>query len=133
MNLFNSYILYITSIGSNTMLWYHCNFPLYEIFIKITNSSVLSQCIQIHLLTTLVIWIQLILKFLQLLSKLVRKVPRSDGTYYHIYKTYKQLIYPTMVYIFQGNKFQDKTSQFGRWKSPLGPGTNLFTTLYNIH
>ena len=32
-----------------------------------------------------------------------------------------------MVFNFQGNNFWDKTSQFGRGKFPLGPGTNLFT------
>ena len=43
---------------------------------------------------------------------------RGDGTYYHIYHTYNQLIYSSMVCNFQGNKFWNKTSQFGRWKSP---------------
>ena len=62
-------------------------------------------------------------KLFQLLSNLVRKVLRGDGTYQHIYQTYNQLIYPTMVCNFQEKNFRDKTSQFGRWKSPLGPGT----------
>ena len=98
-------------------------------FYQNTNSSIISQCTQIQLPTTLVKWIQLIPKFLQLLSKLVRKVLRGDKTYSHIYQTFNQFLYPTMVYNFQVNKFWDKTSQFARWKSPLGPGTNIFTTL----
>ena len=82
------------------------------------NSSILSQCIQIHLLTTLVIWIPLIPKFLQFISNLVRKILRGDGTHLHIYQTYNQLIYPTMVFNFQGNKFWDKTSQFVGGNTP---------------
>ena len=87
-------------------------------FYQNTNYSIISQCTQIQLLTTLVKWIQLIPKFLQLLLKLMGKVLRGYGTYEKIYKKYNQLIYPNMFWNFQGNNFRDKISQFGRWKSP---------------
>ena len=51
-------------------------------------------------------------KFLQLLSNLVRKVLRGDGTYYHIYQTYNQLIYPCSS-IFKGISFGTRPVNLG--------------------
>ena len=57
-------------------------------------------------------------KFLQLLSKLVRKVLRGDGTYDHIYQTYNQLIYQPWSTICKGRRFGTRLVNLGGVNTP---------------